>query len=72
MDTKDFSIVDVIGGLWREETTGIPSVPRAGPHQESNKAKEKRLAYKMYFVNEGAVKWQSRMIHDTLKLNYVH
>lgn len=63
VDTEDFNIGAVIEGLWRKETNGIPSVAKVGTHHQSRKAKEKRMAYKHYFVNEGAVEWQSKMIH---------
>lgn len=63
VDTEDFDMGRIIEGTWRDETNGLRSVLRVGPHQQTKKAKEKREAYKNYFVNEGAVDWQQHMIH---------
>lgn len=63
VDAEDFVLGCIIEGSWRRETNGLQSVARVGSHQQTKKAKEKREAYKTYFVNEGAVEWQNKMIH---------
>ena len=63
VDAEDFDLRRIIEGGWRQETNGLQSVTRVGPHQQSKKAKDKRDAFKSYFANEGAVEWQNKMIH---------
>lgn len=63
VDVEDFDMGNIIEGSWRRETNGLQSVARVGTHQQRRQAKEKREWYKNYFVNEGKVEWQNRMIH---------
>ncbi|XP_054260154.1 cilia- and flagella-associated protein 44-like [Macrosteles quadrilineatus] len=61
VDTEDYNLGQFLPGCWRQETNGLQSVVRIGSHQQTKKAKQKRDAYKRYFVGEGAVHWQLKM-----------
>lgn len=66
-DNVDYENVDtgeIIPGTWRQENlTLMPSIDRVGSNHYSRQAREIREKLSKYFVNEGAVSWQSRMIH---------
>lgn len=64
IDHENVDTGEIIQGSWRTENLMLlPSVERMGSNHSSRQAKEKRENYTRYFCNEGAVPWQSRMVH---------
>ena len=56
---------EVTNGLWRQDSPLDSFLPLSVPvngHNASNYAKQVRDSFKDFFVNEGAVEWQWRMI----------
>ncbi|KAJ8875263.1 hypothetical protein PR048_023158 [Dryococelus australis] len=62
VNIEAFYLGCTIEGSRRKETNGLQSVSRVGSHQQTKNAKVKREAYIRYFVNEGAVDWQNKML----------
>ena len=63
VDTEDIDGGEIIPGSWRSEVRGMVDIGRSGSNHHSQQAKAIREAYKKYFVNEGRVSWQNRMVH---------
>ena len=56
---------EVTNGLWRQDSPLDSFLPLSVPvngHNASNYAKQVRDSFKDFFVNEGVVEWQWRMI----------
>lgn len=62
VDIEDHNIGEVIPGSWRNEVKELSTVIRAGSNNYSNTASLLRDQYAKYFVEEGAVSWQYKMI----------
>jgi hypothetical protein len=62
VDEEDIDQDLIIPGTWRTETAGLRSVTHIGGNHSSQYARNVREKYVQYFINEGAVPWQERMI----------
>jgi hypothetical protein len=62
VDTEDINRSEIIPGSWRSEVHGMFDIGRFASNH-SQQAKAIREAYKKYFMNEGRVPWQNRMVH---------
>ena len=63
VDNEDIDRGELIPGSWRSEVYGMVDIGRFGSNHHSQQAKAIREAYKKYFMNEGQVSWQNRMVH---------
>jgi hypothetical protein len=64
VDYEDMHIGELIEGSWRNENLHLlPSMDKTGSNHSPRMARELRKRYTMYFVKDGVVSWQSRMIH---------
>lgn len=64
VDIEDTENGTLIEGSWREVTTdGLVPLTMSMQNRSSQIAQNKRNNYANYFVGEGAVSWQSRMIN---------
>lgn len=62
VDYDDIVNSVVVQGQWRSEINGLPSVQRARVNRPKKIAENLREKYKTYFLHEGAVAWQDKMI----------
>jgi len=63
VDIEDIDRGEIIPGGWRSEVHGMVDIGRFGSNHHSQQAKAIREAYKKYFMNEGRVSWQNRIVH---------
>lgn len=64
VDYENLDTGEIIEGLWRQENLNLlQSIDQGGSNHSSRMTRELRERYTTYFANEGAVSWQSRMIH---------
>lgn len=64
VDYENLDTGEIIEGSWRQENLNLlQSIDQGGSNHSSRMARELRERYTTYFANEGAVSWQSRMIH---------
>jgi hypothetical protein len=61
-DIEDIDRGEIIPGSWRSEVRGMVDIGRFGSNHHSQQAKVIRKAYKNYFMNEGRVSCQNRMV----------
>jgi len=63
-DIEDLENDILIPGQWRKEpqSTGVINIAATSQRNYLNKAKDKRDSLAYYFMGEGAVTWQDRMI----------
>lgn len=62
VDTEDNNTGQIIPGSWREEVTELSSANRLGSNNYSNLASLLRDQYANYFMGNGSVPWQFKMI----------
>jgi hypothetical protein len=60
---EDIDRGEMIPGNWRSEIRGMADIRPFGSNHHSQQAKAIREAYKNYFMNEGRLLWQDRMVH---------
>lgn len=58
VDTDDLNTGEVISGLWRDFTSGLPPASQLGSNNYKQNAESIRKKYADYFFNEGSVPWQ--------------
>nr|CAI5820765.1 unnamed protein product [Callosobruchus analis] len=63
VDYENLETGEMIPGLWRDTNFDLQNVQPVGSNHSSRMARQLRERYTNYFVNEGALSWQSRMIH---------
>jgi hypothetical protein len=63
VDIEDIDRGEIIPGSWRSEVHGMVDIGRFASNHHSQQAKAIRDAYKKYFMNEGRVSWQNKMVH---------
>jgi hypothetical protein len=63
VDIEDIDRGEIIPGSWRSEVRGMVNIGRFASNHHSHQAKAIREAYKKYFMNEGRVSWQNKMVH---------
>lgn len=63
VDYENLETGEIIPGLWRDANFDLQNIQPVGSNHSSRMARQLRERYTNYFVNEGAVSWQSRMIH---------
>lgn len=63
-DTEDIETGNIIPGSWREFLpAGMVDIERGMQNRSSQQAQKVRDHYADYFVGEGSVPWQARMVH---------
>lgn len=64
VDIEDLENGFIIPGDWRNEpeSTGLVEIATANQRNYLSEARKKRDNLAEYFINEGAVSWQDRMI----------
>lgn len=64
VDTENIETGNIIPGSWREFlATGLINIERSLQNRSSQQAHNVRDSYADYFVGEGSVPWQARMVH---------
>jgi hypothetical protein len=62
VDIEDHDIGEIIPRSWRNEVTELSTASRLGSNNYTNPASLLRDQYATYFMEEGAVSWQLKMI----------
>jgi hypothetical protein len=62
VDIEDHDIGEIIPGSWHNEVIELSAVSRLCSNNYSNPASFLRGQYASYFMEEGAVSWQLKMI----------